>query len=111
CEQCDVRASVGQCLGTVVEEAGGKSLELSFGAEPYVPSVIIGDSRRIKQVMLALLHGGIERTERGGIDVQLSCQARGDLMELRFRVRDTGRGIAARILRSGLGDDIGGEAQ
>ncbi|TME54724.1 MAG: response regulator [Chloroflexi bacterium] len=107
----DVRASVESCLGTVVEEAGGKSLELSFRAEPDVPSVIIGDSRRIEQVMLALLHGGIERTERGGIDVQLSCQARGDLMELRFRVRDTGRGIAARILRSGLGDDIGGEAQ
>src|SRR5437899_7095567 len=93
----DVRASVESCLGMVVEEAGGKSLELSFRAEPDVPSVIIGDSRRMEQVMLALLHGGIERTERGGIGVEPSCQARGDFTELRFRVRDTGRGIAARI--------------
>src|SRR5207245_2843574 len=66
----DVRASVESCLGMVVEEAGGKSLELSFRAEPDVPSVIIGDSRRMEQVMLALLHGGIERTERGGIGVE-----------------------------------------
>src|SRR6266581_6502471 len=107
----DVRASVESCLGMVVEEAGAKSIDLSFRAEPDVPSVIIGDSRRIEQVTLALLHGSIERTERGGIGVDLSCHSRGDLIELRFRVRDTGRGVPARILRSGLGGDIGSEAQ
>jgi CheY-like chemotaxis protein len=101
----DVRASVESCLGMIVEEAGGKSLDLSFRAEPDVPSIIVGDSRRIEQVLLALLHGGLERTERGGIGVELSSQARGDLFELHFRVRDTGRGVPARILRSGLEDD------
>jgi CheY-like chemotaxis protein len=100
----DVRASVESCLGMVVEEAGGKSLDLSFRAEPDVPSVVIGDSRRIEQVLRALLHGAIERTERGGVGVELSCRPRGDLIELHFRVRDTGRGVPARILRSGLGD-------
>lgn len=99
----DVRASVESCLGMVVEEAGAKGLDLSFRAEPDVPSIIVGDSRRIEQVMLALLHGGIERTERGGIGVELSCENRGELIELRFRVRDTGRGMPARILRGGLG--------
>lgn len=107
----DVRASVESCLGMVVEEAGAKSLDLSFRAEPDVPSVIIGDSRRIEQVILALLHGSIERTQRGGVDVELACQKRGELIELRFRVRDTGRGMPARILRSGLGDDIQEQAQ
>src|SRR5260370_30778033 len=101
----DVRASVESCLGMVVEEAGAKSIDLSFRAEPDVPSVIIGDSRRIEQVTLALLHGSIERTERGGVGVELSCQQRGDLLELHFRVRDTGRGVPARILRGGLSDD------
>src|SRR6266478_3710020 len=101
----DIRASVESCLGMVVEEAGAKSLDLSFRAEPDVPSVIIGDSRRIEQVMLALLHGSIERTERGGVGVELSCQQRGDLLELHVRVRDTGRGVPARILRGGLSDD------
>ena len=107
----DVRASVESCLGMVIEEAGGKSLDLDFRAEPDVPSVVIGDSRRIEQVMLALLHGGIERTERGGIGVELSCRQRGDLTELRFRVRDTGRGVPARILRAGLSDDPAAHAE
>jgi CheY-like chemotaxis protein len=100
----DIRASVESCLGTVVEEAGAKSLDLSFRVEPDVPSIIVGDSRRIEQVMLTLLHGGIERTERGGIGVELSCEPRGDLTELHFRIRDTGHGVPARILRSGLAD-------
>ena len=107
----DIRASVESCLGMVVEEAGAKSLDLSFRAEPDVPSVIVGDSRRIEQVMHTLLHGSIERTEKGGIAVELSCEKLGDLTELRFRVRDTGRGMPARILRSGLGDDNAQEAQ
>ncbi len=107
----DVRASVESCLGMVVEEAGSKSLDLEFRAEPDVPSVIIGDSRRIEQVMLALLHGAVERTERGGIGVELSSQTRGDLIELRFQVRDTGRGVPARILRAGLSDDPAAHAQ
>src|SRR5260370_34237661 len=100
----DVRASVESCLGMVVEEAGAKSIDLSFRAEPDVPSVLIGESRRIGPVMLAFLHGSIERTERGGVGVELSCQQRGDLLELHVRVRDTGRGVPARILRAGLGD-------
>jgi len=74
----DIRASVESCLGLVVEEAGAKSLDLAFRAEPDVPSIIVGDSRRIEQVMLALLHAGIERTERGGIGVELSSHPRGD---------------------------------
>src|ERR1700730_17200938 len=97
----DIRASVESCLGMVVEEAGAKSLDLSFRAEPDVPSVIVGDSRRIEQVMMALLHAAIERTERGGIGVELSSHPRGDLIELHFRVRDTGHGVPARILRNG----------
>ena len=107
----DVRASVESCLGMVVEEAGAKSLDLTFRVEPDVPSVIIGDSRRIEQVLLALLHSGIERTERGGIAVELSCQQPGEHIELHFRVRDTGRGVPARILRSAFGDEIPSQAQ
>src|ERR1700730_5087593 len=107
----DIRASVESCLGIVVEEAGAKSLDLSFRAEPDVPSIIVGDSRRIEQVMMALLHAAIERTERGGIGVELSSHPRGDLIELHFRVRDTGHGVPARILRSGLGDVPLEEAQ
>jgi CheY-like chemotaxis protein len=98
----DVRASVESCIGLVADAAGAKGLDLSFQCTPDVPRVIVGDSRRLEQIVLSLLHGGIERTYRGGVGVQLSFEDKGGLVALHFAIRDTGRGIPARILRGGL---------
>src|SRR3981081_2426854 len=98
----DVRASVESCIGLVAEAAGAKGLDLSFQCEPDVPRVIVGDSRRLNPISRSLLHGGIERTFRGGVGVELRFEDRSGLVALRFTIRDTGRGIPARILRGGL---------
>jgi CheY-like chemotaxis protein len=98
----DVRASVESCIGFVADAAGAKGLDLSFQAASDVPSVIVSDSRRLEQILLSLLHGGIERTFRGGVGVELGFEDRGGLVALNFKIRDTGRGIPARILRGGL---------
>ncbi|HXC76328.1 MAG TPA: response regulator [Candidatus Acidoferrum sp.] len=103
----NVRSSVESCIGLVAETAGAKGLDLSFRAELDVPSVIVGDSRRVEQILLTLLSGGLERTQRGGVGVELGCSSEGELTRLKFSVRDTGRGVPARILRSGVGE-IGG---
>jgi CheY-like chemotaxis protein len=100
----DVRSSVESCIGLVAESAGAKGLDLSFRAELDVPSVIVGDSRRVEQILLTLLSGALERTHRGGVGVELSCLPQGELTRLQFSVRDTGRGVPARILRSGMGE-------
>jgi len=107
----DVRSSVESCLGLVAETAGAKGLDLSFRAELDVPSVIVGDSRRVEQILLTLLSGGLERTERGGVGVELSCLPQGELTRLQFSVRDTGRGVPARILRSGMGEAGGAQLE
>src|ERR1700674_5002665 len=99
----DVRSSVESCLGLVAEPAGAKGLDLSFQADPDVPSFVVGDSRRLEQIILALLHGALDRTEHGGVGVLLRREAVGELTGLRFTVRDTGKGVPARILRRALG--------
>jgi CheY-like chemotaxis protein len=106
----DVRSSVEACLGLIAEAAGTKSLDLSFQADPDVPSFVVGDSRRLEQIMLSLLHGALDRTERGGVGVLLRRELLGELTGLRFTVRDTGKGVPARILRralQGVGDSQG----
>ena len=100
----DVRSSVESCLGLVAEIAGARGLDLSFRVELDVPSVIVGDSRRLEQILLTLLNAGLERTQRGGVGVELSCQPQGGLMGLKFSVRDTGKGLPARILRTAFGE-------
>jgi CheY-like chemotaxis protein len=98
----NVRASVESCIGLVAEAAGAKGIDLAFHPAPDVPSVIVGDSRRLEQIVLSLLHGAVERTYRGGVAVELGFAEKGGLVALHFTIRDTGRGIPARILRGGL---------
>src|SRR5690348_16044726 len=98
----DVRATVESCLATVAERARAKGLDVSFDPAPGMPSVVIGDSRRLEQILQTLLNGAVERTYRGGLAVELSSEDRGGLVALHFRLRDTGRGVPARILRGGL---------
>src|SRR5438445_12412608 len=103
----DVRSMVESCLGLVSEAAGAKSLDISFNAAPGVPKVVIGDSRRLEQILLTLLHSAVDRTNRGVSGVELSSDDRGGLVALQFKIRDTGRGVPARILRGAL-DEVTG---
>lgn len=98
----DLRSCVEMCIALVADDAGAKSLDLSFGAQPDVPSIVVGDSRRLEQILLTLLHGAVDRTFRGGVGIELSSEDRGGLVALHFTIRDTGRGLPARILRGGL---------
>jgi len=98
----DLRSCVEMCLAMVADDAGVKGLDLSFGAQPDAPSIVVGDSRRLEQILLTLLHGAVDRTFRGGVGIELSSEDRGGLVALHFTVRDTGRGVPARILRGGL---------
>lgn len=98
----DVRSAVESTVAMVSEKVGSKGLDISFSVAPNVPNVVVGDSRRIEQILLTLLHGAVDRTYRGGIGVDLTSEVRGGLVALSFKIRDTGRGVPARILRGGL---------
>jgi CheY-like chemotaxis protein len=98
----DVRSTVESCVSVISAQAGTRGLDISFNAAATVPSAVIGDSRRLEQILLTLLHGAVDRTYRGGIGVEVSSEDRGGLVALHFRIRDTGRGVPARILRGGL---------
>ena len=103
----DTRAAVESCLAAIGDAAGAKGLDISFTAAPDVPNVVIGDSRRLEQILLSLLHGAVDRTFRGGIGVELKSEDRSGLVALHFKIRDTGRGVPARILRGGLEGALG----
>jgi CheY-like chemotaxis protein len=98
----DIRSTVESCVAGVADLAGDKGLDVSLDLTPDVPNVVIGDSRRLEQVLSTLLHAAVDRTHRGGIGIELSSVDRGGIVELHFRIRDRGRGVPARILRGGL---------
>src|SRR5438128_218755 len=73
-----------------------KHIELTVDVPPDVPHLVRGDPTRVRQVLMNLIGNAIKFTEQGEVDVSAAVVAyHGDRTSVRFRVRDTGIGIAA----------------
>ncbi len=80
--------------GLLLEKTAAKGLELVFDISPEVPHQLIGDSLRIKQILLNYATNAIKFTEKGEIDIIIRVQDRKDgKVLLYFAVRDTGIGL------------------
>jgi PAS domain S-box-containing protein len=85
---------VGDSMKSMAVLAHKKGLELAFDVAPDVPQDLIGDSTRLRQVLLNLIGNAIKFSESGEVLLQVKLQAVGDgLATLAFSVRDTGIGI------------------
>ena len=74
--------------------AAGKGLELVPRLEPGLDAVV-GDGRRLQQVLWNLVHNAVKFTPRGG-RVEVGVRRSGEMVEI--AVRDSGRGIAPAFL-------------
>lgn len=71
-----------------------KQLSLTYNFEGDKEAVILGDSFRLKQVMVNLLSNAVKYTKQGGITVKAHLmQANGD-NNLQIKIIDTGAGIS-----------------
>jgi signal transduction histidine kinase/CheY-like chemotaxis protein len=89
---CDLVASVSALCGA---DAYGKGLELFFDVDAEITPDIIGDSTRIRQILLNLTSNAVKFTEKGHvrIDAVLNRAVDGRDM-IFFKVTDTGIGIS-----------------
>ncbi len=69
-------------------EAKGLEFNLQFG--PDLPGRLLGDSDRMRQVLVNLIGNAVKFTDRGGVTLSL---AKGEEATLRWAVHDTGLGI------------------
>jgi signal transduction histidine kinase/DNA-binding response OmpR family regulator len=85
---------VGDAMKGLAISAHKKGLELAFHMEPDVPAELVGDSVRLRQVLVNLAANAIKFTPRGEVVVSVGVQELGEnVTTLRFSVPDTGIGI------------------
>jgi signal transduction histidine kinase/DNA-binding response OmpR family regulator len=90
----DVRDCLESALKTVAIRADEKGLELLCEVAPEVPEVVLGDSGRLRQVVINLVGNAIKFTDKGEVVVKVQVESREDRdYLLRFTVADTGIGI------------------
>ncbi|MBF0418056.1 MAG: response regulator [Magnetococcales bacterium] len=73
---------------------GQKGLTLTARIDDRIPPILIGDVRRIRQILINLTGNAIKFTHHGGIDLSIILESRiPDEVILNFEVKDTGIGI------------------
>ena len=91
----DLRESVELTLKTLALRADEKGLELLCDVAPEVPTLVRGDSSRLRQVLINLVGNAIKFTEEGEVSVNVEAMGDGQEGLTHFTVTDTGIGIAA----------------
>jgi len=91
----DMDALLSRAFELVRAQAADKRLELVLDFD-HMPRQLVGDPTRLLQVLVNLLSNAVKFTARGWVQVRSELvDARGNTLNLRFEVTDTGEGIAA----------------
>ena len=87
---------VDQTVRGLALRAHQKKLDLILEITPDVPDRVLGDSNRLRQVLVNLVGNAIKFTESGEVFVQVTLAGSGpEALELHFLVEDSGPGIPA----------------
>jgi len=79
-------------------QAEAKGILLSLQIDEGVPPFILGDSIRLRQILLNLANNAVKFTDSGSVEVKISLQS-SETVPLLFSVTDTGIGISTEALQ------------
>jgi PAS domain S-box-containing protein len=95
--------SVEEVIAFFQPRARAAALNLTASIDPDVPAIVNSDEARLRQILTNLIGNALKFTERGSINIHVSCM-RGEPVSMRdsrralrlfFSVADTGIGIPA----------------
>jgi len=100
-----LRNCIEEAIDIVVPHGSGKALDLVYEIHDDVPSVVVGDVARLRQILVNLIGNAIKFTEKGEVAVEARVEPDyagfagvlpgPDDSLVHFTVRDTGIGIPA----------------
>ncbi len=95
----DLRTTMEESLELLAEAAGKKKLELVGLVSAHVPTALLGDPGRLRQIFMNLTGNAIKFTSTGEIIVKISSiEETQNEVVVRVEIQDTGEGIPSDIL-------------
>ncbi|RYU86496.1 hybrid sensor histidine kinase/response regulator [Mucilaginibacter terrigena] len=90
----DLRDCIEAVLDVFAEKAARSNLDLVYQVEHNVPSQIIADAYRLRQILINLVGNAIKFTAKGEVFICVKLKGNNDKQfDLLFEIRDTGIGI------------------
>jgi len=91
---CNLREVIYDTVAIVIPTAASKNLDLIVNISSELPTDLLLDEHRLRQVLMNLLSNAVKFTNSGQVSLSLSCTLLSNKRwELSFSVADTGTGI------------------
>jgi signal transduction histidine kinase/CheY-like chemotaxis protein len=84
---------VNSAVRVSTEPARTKGLNLTFEFDADLPAFVLGDAKRLRQILLNLLSNAVKFTPQGSVHLRVGGSGTGEDPRLRFEVTDSGIGI------------------
>ncbi len=91
-EPFDVVQTARSVVDMVAGIASEKALELGVETDDNIPAKVLGDQKRVRQVLINLVGNAVKFTSKGSVNLKVSQPTPG---WVRFEVQDTGPGVPA----------------
>ncbi len=96
CKDFDLRHSIEEVLDIFAERVAKSNVDLLYQIDLDVPTQLIGDNLRLRQILLNIIGNAIKFTHQGEIFLRVYLiHKQNSHVELGFQIKDTGIGIPA----------------
>ncbi len=93
-ERFNLSDVIDQVIDLMKPTAQNKRLELMSDLDNAIPTELIHDERRLRQVLMNLVNNGIKFTDNGEVLIKVELVNReSEFVQLKFSIKDTGIGI------------------
>lgn len=98
-EVFDLRSTLTEATDNFKGDAKRKNLSYDISSGPGVPGNVIGDQRRVRQVISNVTANAIQNTAEGGVTVEMYVASREESKcEIEVSIQDTGSGMSSKKL-------------
>ena len=99
-EEFNIGSTINDVINMAITRKGDKNIELIVRCDPDIPSGLIGDELRIRQVMINLVTNAIKFTNSGNVTIRITQTKHDYGINLSVSVSDTGIGISPEHLEN-----------
>ncbi|MCR8557696.1 response regulator [Mucilaginibacter sp. BJC16-A38] len=94
-EDFNLRSAIEEVMDLFLIKASEKGLDLIYQLDENVPAYVVGDSLRVKQILINLINNALKFTSKGEVFVRVNLLEAlpGDVVKIGFSVKDSGIGI------------------
>lgn len=92
-EEYEITSLIVDSYNMILSRAQEKGLRLTVQCEETLPTRLVGDMVRVRQILINLLTNAVKYTDRGEVMIRLSGVCTGENHRLCLQVEDTGIGM------------------